>query len=252
MKMNRSRIIQILLLIILLGLSLRITRYYLRNNIDWDSVAYVAMANHIAKGEMKEAIAIRPEVPLLHVTAIAFLEKYFDFSPEDAGVFLGVITGSLVILAIFLIASLIFNEKIALAAAFLGAIQFRLVNDSSRILREMPALCFMLFGLYFILSALKKHSWWKWCVAGILTGICTLIRPEGIELFVAIPAWLLISFIFYSQERKNILAKCLPGLILFAVLFFVVVLPAQIYFQQFGSTYTPLLSAKMLKIYMGI
>ena len=234
-----------------LGLFIRVGRCYLEDSMNPDSISYITMSKYIAQGKIRKAIEIRPELPPLYITLMAAMEKT-GLSAEHAGRLISLISGTLVILAIFLIAAMIFDEKIALAAAFLGAIQCELVEASTHVLREMSALCFMLFGLYFLFSVLKNHACWKWCIAGILSGLCALTRPDGIEILLAIPVWLVISFIFYPVERRNISTKCLPGFILFIVLFLAVVVPVQHYFQYYGSTYTALLDSKMLRIYMGI
>ncbi len=249
--MKKRRIIQVLLLIMLLGASVRIARCYLVNWIQKDPVAYITMSKYIAQGEVEKAFKIRPEIPPLYITFMAVLEK-IGLSAEHAGVLISLVAGTLIILAIFLIAAMVFNDKAALLAAFIAALQTELVHNSTFILRESLALCFMLFALFFAMWAIKKHFWWKWCLAGFLTGLCSLTRPDGMEVFLVIPLWIVISFISYPFERRKILTKCLPGFILFVIFFSAIVLPVQGYFQQYGSIYTAFLNRKLLATYMEI
>ena len=250
-ELNRKKVIQILLLILLLGFSLRLARCYLVDNFDEDGVSYIRMGQYFAQGEIKKAIEIRPEIPLLY-TYLVGVGTEAGFSAEYSGKYINFIAGLFIILALFLIARNVFNDKIALTAAFLGAVHPDFIEESTGIMRESLALCFMMFGLYFAMSAIKKFSWIKWCVAGLFTGLCALTRPEGMELLLVIPVWLVISFIFYSEERKDILLKALPGFILFIIFFFIVVFPVQIYFQKYGSIYNVLIDTKMLRIYLGV
>ena len=162
--MNRKRVIQILLLILILGTSIRIARCYLVNWIERDPVAYIKMSEYIVNNQIKEAIAIRPELPPLFIILMAALEKT-GMTPEHAGVLISIISGVLVIVGIFLIASLVFNNQAALLAAFIASLQTELVHNSTFILRESLALCLLLFALYFVMSASKKHTWWKWCLS---------------------------------------------------------------------------------------
>ena len=250
-KLDKKRVIQVLFLILLLGASVRIARCYLVNWIEKDPLAYITMSKYIAQGEIEKAIEIRPEIPPLHITLMAALEE-IGLSPEHAGVMISLLSGTLIILAIFLIASIVFNDKLALLAAFIASLQTELVHNSTFILRESLALCFMLFALYFAMWAIKKHTWWKWCLSGILTGLCSLTRPDGMEIFLAIPLWLVVSFIFYPTERRAILTKCLPGFIIFVILFCAIVFPIQEFFQSHGSIYTALLNRKLLNLYLGL
>ena len=235
----------------ILGSSIRITRCHLVNWIERDPVAYIKMSKYIAQGKVEKAIEIRPELPPLYITLMAALGK-IGLTAEHAGILISLISGTLIILAIFLIASMVFNDKIALLSAFIASLQTELVHNSTFILRESLAVCLMLFGLYYAIWAIKKHSWWKWCFSGFLTGLCSLTRPDGMEVFLAIPLWLVISFIFYPAERRQLLTKCLPGFIILVILFCATILPVQEYFHYHGSIYTALLDRKMLSIYLGL
>ena len=72
-------------------------------------------------------MSIRPVLPPLHITLMAGLEK-IGFSAESAGILIGIVSGTLVVLAVFLIAGMVFNEKIALLAALMAALQTELVK----------------------------------------------------------------------------------------------------------------------------
>ena len=235
----------------LLGASVRIGRCFLVNWIKRDPVAYITMSKYIAQGELEKAISIRPELPPLHIMLMAALEK-IGFSAEHAGVLISLISGTLIILAIFLIAAIFFNDKIALLAAFMASLQTELVQNSIFILRDSLSLCFALFALYYAMWAVQKHVWWKWCLAGFFTGLCALTRPLGIGIFLVIPLWIVISFVFCPVERRQILTKCLPGFILFMIFFCAIVLPVQNYFHHYGSIYTVFLNRKILNIFLGL
>ena len=249
--MDKKKTIQILLLILLLGASARIGRCFLANWIERDPVAYITMSKYIAQGEIEKAVSIRPELPPLHITMIAGLSK-IGLSAERAGVLISLISGILIILAIFLIAAMVFNDKIALLAAFIASLQTELVSNSTFILRDSLSLCLALFALYYAMWAIKKHLWWKWCLVGVLTGVCSLTRPDGLGIFLAILLWIFISFVFYPVERRQILTKCLPGLVISMIFFCAVALPVQTYFQHYGSIYTVFVNRKILSIFLGL
>jgi asparagine N-glycosylation enzyme membrane subunit Stt3 len=249
----RKKTAYILFSIILLAFGLRLARCFLVDRFYKDGVIYIAMAQNFAGGDTKAGCALRPEMPPLFPYLMGIGER-IGVSAEYSGKLMNLIFGVLAVFASFLVADLIFKKKIALLAAFLCAVNPVLVESSTGIMREETSLCFMLFSLFFILKSIKyeKYNFLNWIIAGILSAIAALIRPDGFEILVVLVVWLILSFIFCKTERMNIIRRVIPGFVVMLIFFASVVYPVQSYFNRYGSYYTVIPNSKTLKIYLRI
>ena len=243
----------ILLTIILLAFGLRLTRCFLVDRFDKDGVVYIKMAQKFAVDQPGEACMLRPEMPPFYPYLMGLGEK-IGFTAEFFGKAMNLIFGVLAVFGSFLVAELIFKKKIALLAAFLCAVNPVLVESSTGIMREETSLCMMLFSLFFILKAIKKekYNFLNWIIAGVLSAVAALIRPDGAEILAALVIWIIVSSIFCRSERRNLIKKVIPGFILMVLFFASAVYPVQNYFNKHGSYYTVIPNARTLNIYLRI
>ena len=149
-------------------------------------------------------------------------------------------------------------------------------------MREETSLWLMLFSLFFILKAINTDDnftllytkyklvpyfchynsssnqrnkskrtkdlcvYLNWVIAGIFSATAALMRHDGAELLVVLFPWLIFSFLFCKNERKNILKRIITILIVILEFFALAVYPVQTYFNRNGSYYTVILNSKTL------
>ena len=243
----------ILLAIILLAFGLRLTRCFLVDRFDKDGVVYIKMAQKFAADQPGEACMLRREMPPFYPYLMGLGEQ-MGFTAEFSGKAMNLIFGTLAVLGVYLVVGLFCNKKITLIATFLCALNPVLIENCTGVMREETSLCFMLFSLFFILKAIKskKYNFLSWIVAGLLSAVAALIRPDGAELVVALILWITVSFIICKNERDNIIKKVIPGFIVMLLFFASLLCPFQRYFNRNGSYFTVIPNGRVLRIYLRI
>ena len=211
------------------------------------------MAQKFVADQPGEALTLRPEMPPFYPYLIGLGEK-IGFTVEFFGKAMNLIFGVLAVLGAYLVANIVFSKRIALLAAFLCAINPVLAESSTGIMREETSLCMMLYSLFFILKAIKskKYNFLSWIIAGVLSAVDALIRPDGAEILAALIIWVIVSSIFCRSERTSIIKRVVPGFIVMLIFFASVVYPFQNYFYKNGSYYTVIPNGRVLRIYLRI
>lgn len=119
-------------------------------------------------------------------------------TPEHAGVLFSMLTGTLLIPAIYLLGTELFQSRYAgLCAAFLLAGTPLLIDLSFQIQRESSYLLFWVLALYCALRGLKGR-WLMLLSAGGCLSLCALSRYEGIELVILLP----LAMMFMTPRDK--------------------------------------------------
>lgn len=144
-----------------------------------------------------------------------------------AGRFLSFFFGILTIPLIFLISKKLFNEKIAVIAAFLLAISSYHINYA---LMEMDEamIFFVLFSFYFFIKGIKEKQVSYLSIISI--AVAVLIKPIALTF---IPAFIIyFIFILYKQtpdNRKNILKKNTSRILIGGIIFLLFMTPVLAY-----------------------
>jgi 4-amino-4-deoxy-L-arabinose transferase-like glycosyltransferase len=199
-----DRTIFILFLILLLALSFRVGRCLTVPYMDKDSVLYLSMANSILEDGPSSAFERNPRIPPLYIFAVAGCSKYLGLSMETAGRTVSTVAGTFLVLAVFLMAKLVFkNDTYALIAAFLTATHPFLIITSEDIMRDSLFICLTAFSLVFAMYGAEKKNYWYWFISGFFCAAATMTRSEGIGILFALPLWFIVELIF---NRKNILS----------------------------------------------
>ena len=186
----------LLILIVLLGIALRITRALEMNRYDVDCYTYFNMAINWAKygAEYAYQYGVNYCPPLL--PWLMSVGYKFGFRPETTGTFLGILLGSMIPLCMFYIANILFRRPdLALLAAFLGAIHPSLVRISARCLRDSLYIPFVAIALICAVSAIKNKSLFKWCLFSVVAALACLTRYEGQELIIFFLIWLFVEIV---------------------------------------------------------
>jgi 4-amino-4-deoxy-L-arabinose transferase-like glycosyltransferase len=236
----QRNILLILGIIVAFAFVLRFSRCFLVNRIDKDAVLFVQMAQDWSVKGVEYAFDRNPRIPPAYLF-IMTCGEWLGVGAENMGKAASVLAGSLLSLAAFMIGMSIFkNDKTALTAAFLVAVQPYLIRISEDVMRDSLFVTFTAFAAAFLLIAVDKNHWWAWCASGFFSAFSIATRTEGIELFIALTAWLVLEIIIRRKETKNILSKVLPGVLLMIICFASFVVPVELALKKSASRWSVL------------
>ena len=192
-----------LYIILTLGLLIRLVLIFNGHYISPDGTQYASLGYHlfhdfryVSNGAQFPDIIQPPLYPFLLGAFTFFLR------PEYAGKIISLIFGLALIWAMFRFTDrLTGNQKLALSAGVFVAVNPALAAVSSQVATEALYL-FLLFYLYgTVLFYLKTRTLGKILVAGLLTGLIYLTRPEGLLYFGII----LLILILWRQPWRHLM-----------------------------------------------
>lgn len=131
---------------------------------------------------------------------------------EYAVRFPSAIFGVFLVILVYYFGKLLVNEKVALIASFLLAISPWAIGVSRISLEPIPAMCFVLLGLFFFL---KTKNNYKAIYPSVVFFILSVYTYSAYTLFV--PLIFITIFFFYKKELFKIKKHVLIALILFFV-----------------------------------
>jgi len=226
-----------LLLIILLAFSARTARCFLSDRIDKDAVLYVEMAREWADNGIEHAFDRNPRIPPLYIGLMAASEK-IGIGAETGGRIVSVLTGALLPLAVFLMASSLFaSPSLPLLAAFFAAIHPFLIRMSADVMRDSLFVTLSCFTVAFVLMALSGMKFWPWLFAGIFAALGIMTRSEGCQIIIALGAWICIELLFFVGRENLPWKKYLAGSFAFLIIFFGITFSAQALFKENPSSW---------------
>ncbi len=209
---------------------IRLIYLSLQNSLWWDSYIYMGMGKFLlSQGNSGLLEIFRPP---LHPLLLGLLWKA-GVDPLLAGPVLDIIFSLLVVVLIYRIGRMVFDEKTALIAALLTSINPLFLMHTGLILTEPLAMALGLAAVYFFLKFLNFSRSRAFFLSGIFAGLSFLAKfPQGIIVLVMILA------IFFFP--KTIFVKVKECLLLLAG-FGLITIP---YFfwsnAHFGSSFAPL------------
>jgi hypothetical protein len=226
--MEKKKIINYLLLIILLAFTVRTVKVLTNPIICRDSVLYLKMAKTWAELGVNDAYKLYTRFDPVYMFVLAMGQKYLDLKPETTGNIAGVLLGSLIPLALFFIAASLFNSnyRLALIAALLAAIHPYLIRMSSLILRGAIYLPLLSFTFVFAVSAIKNRSVLKWCLFSLFFTVAAMTRHEAFYVLYAFLIWAIYELFASKQTlllrfRYVILSSCFVIVIYFGLTYMV-------------------------------
>ncbi|MEK6984242.1 MAG: glycosyltransferase family 39 protein [Nanoarchaeota archaeon] len=183
----------LLLLIILLGLSLRLL-FFSGMGVS-DDLSYSRYAYGIGKGiDEKSTLTLATRLGIIYPTALAY--SLFGVNDFTSVIFV-LLTSIGNIILIFYLGKLLFNEKIGLMGALLMSIFPLEVVNATKLLTDVPSAFFMAFGVYVFLYAEKKiKPFLYYLISGILIGIGYLIRESALLI--------VLFFVIYIIHKRHI------------------------------------------------
>jgi hypothetical protein len=191
-------------MILIFGLSIRVTRCFLVNRITKDGVLYVQMANDYDNGPRKQAFRRNRRMPPLYVELISLVHRT-GVSYEIAAQSISVIAGTLLLIPFCLTARMLFGDRLAIVAMLLAAVHPSLARSSMSVMRDPLFLFLLITAIYFMIAAARRKgftSHWRWLSSGVFSALAAATRGEGMELFVALFLWITIDL--FLRFRKKI------------------------------------------------
>ncbi len=217
MKNRNSRITLLFIGIICLALFIRVYVSIFTYVIAKDGTVYLAITKNFLNIDFKKALSyvFHPFYPLLTAFFSLFLKNI-----EIAARTVSILSGTAVIIPMYLLIKKILNEKIALLACFFVALHPYIVRVSADVISDSLYLFLFISSIYFSFVALQKNSKNRFFLSGILIGLAYLTRPEGIGTILITGFWAIIGLkrginIPFKKRLLNILIIGL-GFIIFA------------------------------------
>lgn len=202
----------IVTLVLILALGLRLGAVY--ESSDWyeprtDALHFDVMASSLARGdgfgyaivppntkEQKEPTAFRaPLFPLV----LASVYVVFGEHSYGAGRVLNAGLGTVVVVALGIVASQLWSRRLALVAMAIAAVHPALIVVGSSLLLEPLLVSLMLFALVCALQHRRRPRGRRWAVlSGLLLGLAILTRETA--LFAVLP----VTYLVWQGERARL------------------------------------------------
>jgi len=215
-------------LIFAFGLIVRVVRAFAYTGIKKDAVLYVNMARAWSKGGADAAFDINSSIPPLWPWLMGIGET-IGFGAENTALTVGVVFGGILPVAVFYIASHIFDDKkYALVAAVIATCHPYLINLSVWMLRDSLYVPLVAIAIAVAMSAVDNKSYWRWLIVGIVAGVAVMTRREGFEIIIFIACW---SAVAVWRERcgewKSVLGRQVASVAICCMGYCAVSLPVQ-------------------------
>ena len=204
-------------LLILLGISAtaRIIQNQLTLLISRDSVDYIALSRHFARGEYKDLLA-HDYHPLYQILTGLVGMVAGDF--ETAGYIVSIVMGTLAVIPLYYLGRNIFGETAGLVSAVLFVFHPYMVRFSADVLSDPTYLCFFLSAVWFGYSGLEGRGTRWFILAGAFSGLAYLTRPEGIGTLGLVGLWIIGgSILNLRQNWWRMIGKGMTLLVAFLI-----------------------------------
>lgn len=182
---NQFQTWHILILILFVAFSLRIVLIFQPEVIHSDGAEYIRHAKEVSAGNWMGGVS-GPVYPTLILLASLLVKDY-----ELAGIWVSVIFGSLLILPVFYLGKVIFNEKVGILSALLSTVHPYLYGFSGSVLTESTYYFLLTTSVLFGWEAFKKGRVHHVFLFGLFSTLTFLTKPEGIELIPIFSFWIL-------------------------------------------------------------
>lgn len=204
------------------------------HDIWWDSAVFLGMGKYIYSfGSVGLWEASRP---LLWPIVLGFYWK-LGLNPILFGEITAILFSLGTVLLVYIIASRLFDRKIAFIASFFLSLSQTFFVFSNIMQTEIPSTFFVLLGLYFFIRRLYNYS-------GLFLGIAFMTR--FFQLFIAFPLFLLLLYLT-ARNKENVRA-----FLNFCVFFLIPVVPYLIFnYFLYGSLFYPFAVQAFMTKYTG-
>jgi hypothetical protein len=198
------------------GFLLRLLCLRLDHVLTPDGTFYVVAARYLTAGNLRFGFSpfSSPLYPVL-ISAVALLCRDFEL----AGRLVSVVAGALLLLPVYFLIRRAYGRRIATCAAVLTAVHPLLIYYSTEVLTESTYTLFFVCGVYAGWQALSTKSKHLFALAGLLFGVCYLLKPEAIFYVVLLLALALVRGLKNKAvSPKSLLTNCVCLLASFLIL----------------------------------
>lgn len=203
-----------------------------------DALYHIEWAERIISGDIigKEVFFRAPFYPYL----LALIIKIFNGNLFFMRIFQGLI-GSLSVFLIYLTAEKFFSKKVALFSSIVATLYGPFIYFTGEFLIVSLIIFLNLLIFLALYRAIKNPSFFNWLLAGVLSGLSAIARPN-----ILLPALLLPILLFFLY-RKNTLKKTIG---LFCGIL-IVVSPILLRNYIVGKDFVPIASQAGINFYIG-
>lgn len=165
-----------------------------------DGCSYLWLAEDIVKGDFENGInAFLP--PLFPILSASFSFLFSDL--ELSGRMVSCILGSLTVFPLFFLVKDIFDKRVAFVTVIFYIVHPYLLRASGEVLTEATYF-FLITSLAWILwVAIKKKKWFLFLLAGLISFLIFLARPEGIAVIFLVLCWILLPGLKRLKKEFN-------------------------------------------------
>jgi 4-amino-4-deoxy-L-arabinose transferase-like glycosyltransferase len=211
LELKKRKHWKILLLLLAFAFFLRLFLIISPEVIHNDGTEYIRHAKQILSGDWAGG-----KSPPLYPSLIALVQMITQ-DYEMAGIWVSVIFGTLIILPVFYLGRVIFDEKIGFLSALLATVHPSLYISSGSVLTESTYHFFLVTSVLLGWYAFSKGGTRHPLLFGLSTALAYLTRPEAIGLLIIFLVWTLVAN--PSDGKRGLLKKV--GIISVAIMSFV-------------------------------
>ncbi len=178
-----------------------------------DATDYHQIALNLLNNSTYSSTSRAPLLPFF----IAILYKVFGVNYFIVRIFLSIVS-SFICLTVYKITRELFNEQIALIAAFISSIYGMMFYWCGFLLTETLCTFFLTLAVLYLVKSSKNPRLRYLVSAGIYLGLASLARPFVFPFFIVLPLWAFVSF-------KNNLKMASKASLVITLAMFLVILP---------------------------
>jgi 4-amino-4-deoxy-L-arabinose transferase-like glycosyltransferase len=211
LELKKRRHWKVLLLLLAFAFFLRLFLIISPEVIHNDGTEYIRHAKQILSGDWTGG-----KSPPLYPSLIALVQMV-NHDYEMAGIWVSVIFGTLLVLPIFHLGKVIFNEKVGILSALFAVVHPFLYMSSGSVLTESTYHFFLTTSVLFSWKAFSRGEFYNILLFSLFTTFAYLVKPEAIGFLFIFSAWVLL--INPSPKKRTWTKKI--GIISIAILAFV-------------------------------
>ena len=132
---------------------------------------------------------------------------------ESAGKWWNVVAASLVVLPLFGWVRRQFDDRVAITACVLYAVNAKLIQWSPEIIRDPTFWLLMVLSIYLLWRAIAEVRVVHFIAAGLVTGLATLTRFEGFYLVLPLAFWFFWRWLACREARIRLATGLVLGIL---------------------------------------
>jgi 4-amino-4-deoxy-L-arabinose transferase-like glycosyltransferase len=205
----------LLLILFLLCLIPRVVMALRIPSVCPDGVLYIHLAQAIDAGNWQSAF--REMTPNVYPFILTALHR-LGLDWELAAALWGVTVSSLVVLPLWGWVRRQFDDRVALVACLLYAVNPKFIEWSPEVMRDPTFWLLFMLALYWLWRAVTEVHYGYFVAAGAATILASLTRMEGLFLLIPLMLWTFWRFRALTVDRKKLLLGAVLCVVVFPAL----------------------------------